>query len=211
MGLRLYRIPFSTNVERIALGARAQGHRGRVRRRRRPADRSPVVADQRAGARAGPRRRRPHHLRLAGDPRVPRGVASRSRRSTRPTRRGVPRCGSSSTGSTASGSARLKMSLAASSASPSRTRLVGSVSRPKGHPRTLPLRVAPGRPRLPLRRFRLPVADCIAFPFLKYAVPLRPGRRGALPPHPGGAPKRLDARYPRLEAWIRRVDERPRA
>lgn len=53
-------------------------------------------------------------------------------------------------------------------------------------------------------------ADCVAFPFLKYAV-----RREAedderfhrvLERH-----QRLDGRHRRLEAWIRRMDRRPRA
>ena len=54
------------------------------------------------------------------------------------------------------------------------------------------------------------VADCIAFPFLKYAVLYDPADEELfhriLVEH-----QRLEARYPRLEAWIRRVDERPRA
>lgn len=54
------------------------------------------------------------------------------------------------------------------------------------------------------------VADCIAFPFLKYAVLHDPGDEElfhrVLVEH-----QRLDGRYPRLEAWIRRVDKRPRA
>jgi glutathione S-transferase len=54
------------------------------------------------------------------------------------------------------------------------------------------------------------VADCIAFPFLKYAVLHDPADEELfhriLVEH-----QRLDGRYPRLEAWIRRVDGRPRA
>ena len=54
------------------------------------------------------------------------------------------------------------------------------------------------------------VADCVAFPFLKYAVLYDPADQELfhriLVEH-----QRLDGRYPRLEAWIRRVDERPRA
>jgi glutathione S-transferase len=54
------------------------------------------------------------------------------------------------------------------------------------------------------------VADCIAFPFLKYAVLHDPEDdelfHRILVEH-----QRLDGRYPRLEAWIRRVDARPRA
>lgn len=54
------------------------------------------------------------------------------------------------------------------------------------------------------------VADCIAFPFLKYAVLHDPAdeelfHRILVEHQP------LDGRYPRLESWIRRVDERPRA
>jgi glutathione S-transferase len=53
------------------------------------------------------------------------------------------------------------------------------------------------------------VADCIAFPFLKYAVFYDPAddelfHRILVEHQP------LLGRYPRLEAWIRRVDERPR-
>jgi glutathione S-transferase len=54
------------------------------------------------------------------------------------------------------------------------------------------------------------VADCIAFPFLKYAVLHDPADdelfHRILVEH-----QRLDGRFPRLDAWIRRVDERPRA
>ena len=53
------------------------------------------------------------------------------------------------------------------------------------------------------------VADCIAFPFLKYAVLHDPDDdelfHRILVEH-----QRLDGRYPRLEAWVLRVDERPR-
>jgi glutathione S-transferase len=54
------------------------------------------------------------------------------------------------------------------------------------------------------------VADCIAFPFLKYAVLSDPDDtelfHRILVEH-----QRLDGRYPRLEAWIHRVNERSRA
>jgi glutathione S-transferase len=54
------------------------------------------------------------------------------------------------------------------------------------------------------------VADCVAFPFLKYAVLHDPADQEPfhriLVEH-----QRLDGRFPRLDAWIRRVDERPRA
>ena len=53
------------------------------------------------------------------------------------------------------------------------------------------------------------VADCIAFPFLKYAVLHDPDDdelfHRILVEH-----QRLDGRYPRLAAWVFRVDERPR-
>jgi len=53
------------------------------------------------------------------------------------------------------------------------------------------------------------VADCIAFPFLKYAVLYDPGDdelfHRILVEH-----QRLDGRYPRLERWIHRVNARPR-
>jgi glutathione S-transferase len=54
------------------------------------------------------------------------------------------------------------------------------------------------------------VADCIAFPFLKYAVLYDPSDdelfHRILVEHQG-----LEGGYPRLEAWIHRVNERPRA
>ena len=54
------------------------------------------------------------------------------------------------------------------------------------------------------------VADCIAFPFLRYAVDRDPNDdepfHEILREH-----LVLDGRYPRVEAWIARVDERPRA
>jgi glutathione S-transferase len=53
-------------------------------------------------------------------------------------------------------------------------------------------------------------ADCIAFPFLKYAVLHDPADEELfhriLVDH-----QRLDGRYPRLEAWVHRVNERPRS
>jgi glutathione S-transferase len=53
------------------------------------------------------------------------------------------------------------------------------------------------------------VADCIAFPFLKYAVLHDPADEELfhriLVEH-----QRLDGRYPGLEAWVHRVDRRPR-
>jgi glutathione S-transferase len=53
-------------------------------------------------------------------------------------------------------------------------------------------------------------ADCIAFPFLKYAVVHDPDDdelfHRILVEH-----QRLDGGYPRLEAWVHRVNERPRA
>lgn len=56
----------------------------------------------------------------------------------------------------------------------------------------------------------LSVADCVAFPFLKYGVLWdedddEPFHR-ILVEH-----LRLDGAYPRLEQWVRRVDARPRA
>lgn len=54
------------------------------------------------------------------------------------------------------------------------------------------------------------VADCIAFPFLKYAVLHDPADEELfhriLVEH-----QRLEGGYPRLEAWIHRVNARPRA
>jgi glutathione S-transferase len=53
-------------------------------------------------------------------------------------------------------------------------------------------------------------ADCAAFPFLKYGLWLRDDDEerfhGILAEHLS-----LDGRYPRLEDWLRRVEERPRA
>lgn len=53
------------------------------------------------------------------------------------------------------------------------------------------------------------VADCVAFPFLKYALIWSEDDdqlfHRILIDHLS-----LDGRYPRLESWIRRVDERPR-
>ena len=53
-------------------------------------------------------------------------------------------------------------------------------------------------------------ADCAAFPFLKYAV-LFDERDDELFHRILLDFQRSDGRHPRLEAWIRRVDERPRA
>ena len=53
-------------------------------------------------------------------------------------------------------------------------------------------------------------ADCIAFPFLKYATIWTEGDEELfhqiLRDH-----QRLDGRYPLVEGWIQRVDQRPRA
>ena len=79
IALRVYRIPFSTNVERVALAA---GHKGLevewvdVD----PHDRSAVEAGERADARARARRRRRGRQRLAGR-------SSRCSRSAFPSRR----------------------------------------------------------------------------------------------------------------------------
>jgi glutathione S-transferase len=54
------------------------------------------------------------------------------------------------------------------------------------------------------------VADCVAFPFLKYAVLHDPADE-ELFHRILVENQRLEGRYPRLEAWIRRVDGRPRA
>ena len=53
------------------------------------------------------------------------------------------------------------------------------------------------------------VADCIAFPFLKYAVLHDPDDQELF--HRILSQHQRLGRHPRLEAWIRRVDERPRA
>ncbi len=54
------------------------------------------------------------------------------------------------------------------------------------------------------------VADCVAFPFLKYAVLHDPDDE-ELFHRILVEQQRLDGRCPRLEAWIRRMEERPRA
>jgi glutathione S-transferase len=54
------------------------------------------------------------------------------------------------------------------------------------------------------------VADCIAFPFLKYAV-LHDADDDELFHRILVEHQRLDGRYPRLEDWIHRVNDRPRA
>jgi glutathione S-transferase len=54
------------------------------------------------------------------------------------------------------------------------------------------------------------IADVIAFPFLKFATLWPAGDRHGFH-HILRDNLRLDGRYPRVEAWIARVDERPRA
>ena len=54
------------------------------------------------------------------------------------------------------------------------------------------------------------VADCIAFPFLRYALGVEPGDDEPFH-HVLGEFMPLGATHPRLEAWIRRVEARPRA
>ena len=56
----------------------------------------------------------------------------------------------------------------------------------------------------------LTVADVTAFPFLKYAVIWEEGDEHRFHEILRDA-MRLDGRYPQLEAWIRRMDELPRA
>jgi glutathione S-transferase len=56
----------------------------------------------------------------------------------------------------------------------------------------------------------LTAADVTAFPFLKYAVLWQDGDRDRFHEILRET-MRLDGRYPRLEAWIRRMDELPRA
>jgi glutathione S-transferase len=53
------------------------------------------------------------------------------------------------------------------------------------------------------------MADCIAFPFLKYARGLPPGDDEVF--HKVLADEQSLAGHPRIAAWIARVDERPRA
>ena len=53
-------------------------------------------------------------------------------------------------------------------------------------------------------------ADVVAFPFLKYAVIWEEGDEHRFHEILRDAMV-LDNRYPRLEAWIRRMDELPRA
>jgi maleylpyruvate isomerase len=55
------------------------------------------------------------------------------------------------------------------------------------------------------------VADCIAFPFLKYPVLGLPEGDDELFHRVLVEHMPLGDRYPRLAAWVRRVDERPRA
>ena len=55
------------------------------------------------------------------------------------------------------------------------------------------------------------VADCIAFPFLKYAVFGLPEGDEELFHRVLVEHMPLGGRYPRLQAWVRRVDEHPRA
>jgi maleylpyruvate isomerase len=55
------------------------------------------------------------------------------------------------------------------------------------------------------------VADCIAFPFLKYPVLGLPEGDDELFHRVLVEHMPLGDRYPRLEAWVRRVDQRPRA
>ncbi len=54
-------------------------------------------------------------------------------------------------------------------------------------------------------------ADCAAFPFLKYAAGLRPADDDELFHVILERYQPLGDAHPNLEAWIRRVDERPRA
>jgi glutathione S-transferase len=55
------------------------------------------------------------------------------------------------------------------------------------------------------------MADCIAFPFLKYPVLGLPEDDDELFHRILVEHMPLGDRYPRLEAWVRRIDERPRA
>jgi glutathione S-transferase len=54
-------------------------------------------------------------------------------------------------------------------------------------------------------------ADCIAFPFLKYAVFGLPADDDELFHRVLVDHMPLGGRYPRLTAWVRRVDEHPQA
>ena len=75
--LRVYRVPFSTNVERIALAAAYKGVADRVGRRRSRRSRR-ARAGQRPAARAGARGRRSRDHRFAGDPALARGALPRA-------------------------------------------------------------------------------------------------------------------------------------
>lgn len=88
-------------------------------------------------------------------------------------------------------------------------RLVGMWAHQLGYWLSLFERLLTGRDYLFGDEFS--AADCAAFPFLKYSVlGVAPGDDELfhrvlveVQPH--------DGRHPRLEAWVRRVDERPRA
>ncbi len=207
MGLTLYRIPFSTNVERIAL---ALAHKGVAVEYVDvdDGDRSPVVAV--SGQELVPvlvdGDRRP--LRLAGDPRLPRETAS-------PSPPLYP----------ADEARRAEVRIFVDWFNHVWKRPPNLIAAEEEKPEPDRARIAELAQRITdaLALFEsllagrdylfgdeLTAADVVAFPFLKYAVVWEDGDehrfheilRDAMP---------LGDRYPRLEAWIRRMDELPRA
>ena len=186
----LYRIPFSTNVERVALALAHKGHRRSSGSRSiRPtgarscasAARSSCPCSSTATASSPTRRRSSSTSRSA----------SRSRRSTRPIRRAAPSCGPSSTGSTSVWK-RPPNLIVAEEAKAEPDRDADRRARAADRRRAAALRGSARRPRLPLRRRALRRR--------RRRVPV-PQVRGALGgrrpgPLPRGAPRDAAARRP---------------
>ena len=185
--MRVYRIPYSTNVERVAL---ALAHKSipvdwvDVD----PDDRSAVVALSRPGPRAGARGR-PRRGRGRLDARSCAGWRSAGpiRRCGRPAPGAAPRSTSSSSGSTASGSSRpTRWPPSSPARSPTSTACTTCSAELRGWLHLFE-GLLDGRDWLMGESFG--AADVCAFPFLKYGVlELRSDDSRPVPPRAGRAP-----------------------
>ena len=206
--MRVFRIPFSTNVERVAL---APAHKAiaidwvdvdpddRSRRRRALAARISCPCSRPTTARSWP-------TRCA----IVRGSSSAgpSRRCGRPPRRAARRSTSSSTGSTSSGRARPTAGRRPPDRSPT-----SPPARPAARAARLaaPLRGACSTAATTSWATTLGAADVCAFPFLRYGVLSRAPDDTDPFHHVLAEHLPIAGALPRLEAWVHRVDALPRA
>ncbi len=204
--LRLYQIPYSTNVERVAL---ALGHKGVAAESVGvdPADRSPLRRAERTGARARAGRRRRRRQRLGPHHAPPRAALS----------------GSAAVPSDRAERARVELFLDWFNRAWKREPNLITDALEGGRTEGDDIERWGARMQSRLELFEallsgreylfgaFGAADCAAWPFLRYAVtPVEPDDVEVF--HEVLYERMtLDERHPGVRAWIARVGERPRA